>query len=105
MDEFDKIVSEIDVTDYNTVNEEDEMDMPDVTRAQIIAMVQAALGMAIAFGAPITESQSLAVMTLVGVIAAVLIHSDKGLRAARNETMQVQIAADSELEQMRLGED
>jgi hypothetical protein len=42
---------------------------PDLTRAQIVALVQAAIGCAVAFGAPITEAQSGALLALVGIAA------------------------------------
>lgn len=63
------------------------MDMPDVTRAQLVAIVQAVLGVLIAFGAPITEQQSVAIIALAGVLGSVLIASDARIRVARNDRL------------------
>jgi hypothetical protein len=56
---------------------------PDLTRAQIVALVQAAIGCAVAFGAPITEAQSGALLALVGVLSVVLVAADASIRRAR----------------------
>lgn len=57
--------------------------MPDVTRAQIVALVQAIIGVAVAFGAPISDTQSTALLGLVGAIAVVLPLADAMLRRGR----------------------
>jgi hypothetical protein len=57
---------------------------PDVTKAQLIAIVQAVIGVAVAFGANVTPEQSLALIVCASAVAAVLIKSDSNLRSARN---------------------
>lgn len=61
------------------------METPDITTAQIVAIAQALLGAVAAFGAPVTDAQSVALIALVAVIATVLMHADKGIRKSRNE--------------------
>jgi len=56
---------------------------PDITPAQVVAVVGAALGALVAFGAPITHAQSEAVLTLVTVVASVLLVSDAHIRNGR----------------------
>lgn len=59
------------------------MHTPDITKAQVVAVAQAVIGAAVAFGAPVSEAQSISLMGLVATIAAVLFHSDAKIRAAR----------------------
>lgn len=57
---------------------------PDVTKVQIIALVQAVIGLLIAFGADITQSQRDAILELSGQLGVALILADAGLRGMRN---------------------
>ncbi len=57
--------------------------MPDITPAQIVALIAAVIALAVAFGAPISTEQREAILAFVGVIAAVLIHSDAKIRNGR----------------------
>ena len=66
--------------------------MPDVTRAQIVALVQATIAVFVAFGAHVTEAQSVALLTLAAVIGAVLVHGDAGIRRARNQRAAIEAA-------------
>ena len=61
------------------------MDTPDVTRAQVVAVVQSGLAAAVAFGAPISEAQSVALLALAGALSAILVHGDATIRKARNQ--------------------
>lgn len=73
--------------------------MPDLTRAQLVALVQAVLGVAIAFGAPITEQQSVAIIALTGVLGSVLIGADAKIRVARNHRARIEALVERSDEQ------
>lgn len=60
------------------------MKTPDITPAQVLALVQAIIGLLIAFGVDLTEAQSVAVIALSGVLASMLLKGDKDIRVARN---------------------
>jgi hypothetical protein len=62
---------------------EKELALPDTTKAQIGAVVQAVIAVAVAFGAPVTDEQSVALIALAGVIGAVLIGADASIRRER----------------------
>lgn len=62
--------------------------MQDVTPATWVALIAALLGVLAAFGVPISEEQSVAVLALAGVVSAMILKHDKDLRVARNETAQ-----------------
>ena len=57
---------------------------PDVTKAQIIALVGAVLSLLVSFGVDLTQPQRDAILDLAGQIGMALILADAGLRAARN---------------------
>ncbi len=57
---------------------------PDVTKAQIIALVGSVLTLLVAFGVDLTQPQRDAILDLTGQIGMALILADAGLRAARN---------------------
>jgi hypothetical protein len=57
--------------------------LPDHTRIQLVAVVQAVIAVAIAFGVPISEQQSVALLALAGVIGTVLIGADAAIRRER----------------------
>lgn len=57
---------------------------PDVTKVQVIALAQAILGLAAAFGLDITQEQRDAILDLVGELGVALIIADAGLRGLRN---------------------
>jgi len=59
------------------------MKLPDTTRIQLIALAQAALAVAIAFGVPISQEQSVALVALAGVLGTVLITADASIRRER----------------------
>lgn len=60
---------------------------PDITAAQVIALAQALLGVAAAFGLPISEAQSTALLGLVTVIGSVLFVADAKIRSGRAQMM------------------
>lgn len=70
------------------------MSTPDVTKAQVVGIVQALLAVAVAFGAPITETQSAAVLGLAGVVFTVLTIADAMIRRARAEHLAAPVGAD-----------
>lgn len=84
--EFDNIISHNFGAGYATKEHEmDTNNMPDITKAQIVAVSQAALTVLVAFGIGLTDAQFAALMGLSSVVAGMLCHSDKGIRQARNE--------------------
>jgi hypothetical protein len=60
-----------------------EMQTPDHTRLQLAAVAQAVIAVVIAFGVPITDQQSIALVALAGVIAAALVTADAAIRRER----------------------
>jgi ACR3 family arsenite efflux pump ArsB len=56
---------------------------PDITPAQLVAVVGNVIAVAVAFGAHITKQQQDAILALVGVLGAFLIASDAHLRSRR----------------------
>lgn len=66
---------------------------PDITKAQIVALVQAIIGVLVAFGAPITEAQSVALIALAAVVATVLVREDARIRQARNQRAAIEAAS------------
>jgi actin-like ATPase involved in cell morphogenesis len=56
---------------------------PDLTRAQLLAVLQAAVAAAVAFGAPITAQQGAALLALAGALSVVLVGADAAIRRAR----------------------
>lgn len=61
------------------------MQLPSVTKAQIVALATAAIGVAVALGAPIDDNLQNGILVLVGVIASILLGADAHIRAARNK--------------------
>lgn len=57
---------------------------PDVTKVQVIALVQAILALLIAFGIDLSAAQTEAILTLSGQLGIALVLADAGLRGARN---------------------
>lgn len=57
---------------------------PDVTKVQIIALVQAVIGLLTAFGLDLTQEQRSAILDLCGQLGVALILADAGLRGVRN---------------------
>jgi hypothetical protein len=57
--------------------------LPDHTRLQFVAVAQAALAVVIAFGVPITDQQSIALVALAGVVATALVTADAAIRRER----------------------
>ena len=56
---------------------------PDITQAQLVAVVGNVIAVAVAFGAHISKQQQDAILALVGVLGAFLIASDAHLRRGR----------------------
>lgn len=66
-------------------------DMPDVTKAQIIALVQQAASVALAFGVQLTAAQEVAILGLSGTFSTVLILADAMIRRGRAKLVTAQI--------------
>lgn len=59
------------------------LNTPDITTAQIVTIVQAVIGLIVAFGAPVTDEQSAAIVQLVTAVAVVLPLADAIIRNGR----------------------
>jgi hypothetical protein len=66
---------------------------PDITPAQIVAIVGNVVAVAIAFGAHITKQQQDAILALVGALGAFLIVGDAHLRGRRAHASAIRDAA------------
>lgn len=69
---------------------------PDITPLQYIAIAQAVLAVAVAFGLHLSPQQETSLLGLAGLLAAVLVGSDMGIRRKRAEQAR-EIAAVKEL--------
>lgn len=58
--------------------------MPDITAAQVVAIVGSIIAMIVAYGVDLSQSQVDTILDFVKVIAPVLIGGDAALRASRN---------------------
>ena len=59
------------------------MQTPDITKAQIVALLQPVLTAAVAFGAPLSEAQQAAILGLAGSISIALVIGDAIIRQGR----------------------
>jgi hypothetical protein len=66
---------------------------PDITKAQIVAVVQSVIAVAAAFGLPLTSQQSTALIGLSGLIAVALTVSDSVIRNGRAHMLAASISA------------
>lgn len=60
------------------------MEMPDVTRVQVIAIVQAIIAVIVSFGVNLSDEQQTAILGLAGALAIVLPLSDAIIRNGRS---------------------
>jgi hypothetical protein len=72
--------------------------MPDITAAQMIAVVGAVISVAVAFGANISKEQQVAILSLAGAVAAILLASDAHLRSRRGQAEAIKHLADRHFE-------
>lgn len=70
------------------------MNTPDITAAQIVAIIQACVAFIVAFGAPLTTVQQEAIIQLATVLAAALPLSDAAIRRGRARVAEAVIRAD-----------
>jgi len=75
--------------------------MPDITAAQIVAVVGAVITAAVAFGVNITKEQQIAILGLAGAVAAILLGADAHLRARRGQSEAIKHLADQHLQATR----
>jgi hypothetical protein len=61
------------------------METPDVTKAQVIALVQAAIAVALAFGVNLSAAEQTKLLTVSGVIASVIVAADVAIRRGRQK--------------------
>jgi hypothetical protein len=64
------------------------MKLPDITPAQIVAIVGAVIGVLVAFGVDISGPQRDAVLTVVGIVSGTLIVSDAHIRNGRAQALR-----------------
>jgi hypothetical protein len=64
-------------------DEQPRLEAPDHTKVQLAAVVQAVVAVAVAFGVPISDEQSVALLALAGVLGTVLISADAAIRRER----------------------
>jgi hypothetical protein len=79
--------------------------MPDITAAQIIAVVGAVITAAVAFGADISREQQIAILSLAGAVAGVLLAADAHLRSRRGHAEAIKHLADQHLQATKLAVD
>jgi hypothetical protein len=70
--------------------------MPDITAAQVVALVGNAIAIAIAFGIDLSTQQQNALMALAASLGAILVLSDSHLRSKRVQAHAVRTAAEIE---------
>ena len=58
---------------------------PDVTKIQVIGIVKYLIAIAVALGAPISDEESAALITVSGLVAGILFHEDAKIRGSRND--------------------
>lgn len=68
------------------------MKMPDITLAQIIAVIGAIFGLTAAFGLPVSQQVQDSITQLVTVLAPVLIASDAAIRHGRSKVAAARVA-------------
>lgn len=61
------------------------MKTPDITAAQLVALVKSTLALAVAFGFGLSDVQVAAIIAEATVVAAILIGSDAAIRRKRAE--------------------
>lgn len=68
------------------------METPDITKAQVIALVQAVLALVVAFGIDLTDDQTTAIIGLAGALAVVLPLADAIIRNGRSRVYAAHVA-------------
>lgn len=68
------------------------METPDITRAQVIAIVQAVIAVAVSFGVDLSERQETALLGLAGALAVVLPLADAIIRNGRSRVYAAHVA-------------
>jgi hypothetical protein len=69
------------------------METPDITRAQVVALVQAILAVIVAFGINLSDAQQTAILGLAGAIAIVLPLADAIIRNGRSRIYAASVTA------------
>lgn len=68
------------------------METPDITRAQVIAILQAFLAVLVAFGVDLSERQETALLGLAGALAVVLPLADAIIRNGRSRVYAAHVS-------------
>lgn len=69
------------------------MRTPDITPAQLVALVQAVVAIAVAYGAPVPPEARDAIVQLATVLAAVLPLGDAAIRRGRARVVEAEVQA------------
>lgn len=76
------------------------MKRPDITPAQIVALVQAVISVLVSFSVPISDVQSAGLLALTTIVASVLIVGDAAIRRGRAKILETKIFNESELHRL-----
>lgn len=60
---------------------------PDITPAQLVAVVGAIIATAVALGLPLSDEAQTSIMTLVTVVAPIILVADAGIRHGRSRAL------------------
>lgn len=77
------------------------MKTPDITPAQVVALVQAVISVLVAFSVPVSDAQSAALLGLTTIVASILIVGDAVIRRGRAKVVEAQVARGTELEETK----
>jgi hypothetical protein len=78
------------------------MKRPDITPAQIVALVQAVIAVLVSFSVPISDVQSAGLLALTTIVASVLIVGDAAIRRGRAKIVEADVFNSKELERMTI---
>jgi len=68
--------------------------VPDITPAQIVAVIANVIAVAVAFGVHIAKEQQIAILALAGALGSILVLSDSHLRSQRAHAAVLKHAVD-----------
>lgn len=69
------------------------MQTPDITKAQVLALMQAVIALVVAFGVDLSTEQQTAILGLAGAVAVVLPIADAIIRNGRSRIVAESIRA------------
>lgn len=78
------------------------MKTPDITPAQVVALVQAVISVLVSFSVPISDTQSAALLGLTTVVASILIVGDAVIRRGRARIAEADVMNTKEIERLTI---